>query len=46
MAPEDIHYLIVKLKAEGFFEKEMTKALENEKKEKRNQNEQNNIERY
>ncbi len=34
MAPEDIHYLIVKLKAEGFFEKEMTKALENEKRRK------------
>lgn len=45
MTPEDIHVLIVKLKTEGFFEMEMAKALENEKRERRQQNEQNNLER-
>lgn len=46
MTPVAIHNLIVKLKEEGFFEKEMAKALENEKKEKRKGNAQNNSERH
>ena len=45
MTPEDIHVLIIRLKAERFFEMEMAKALENEKRERRQQNEQNNLER-
>ena len=46
MTPEDIHVLIIRLKAERFFEMEMAKALKNEKKERRKQNEQNNLERH
>ncbi len=39
-SPKDIHYLILKLKSERFFEKEIRKELEKEMKEK--QHEQNN----